>query len=187
MTRFEPVAEDRTVDDASTDPVVASGGLALRVLDLEGTGWRFSLPDLGESPEHALDAAFDAALGKKSAIYRFAVLPRSNEPIAALAVPIRDDRGEISMVVEGLIRLRLTEAVLERDAKGQGQAQIFLVDRDAIELLIRQRGGKPSGSVSKNTSFVVAGEKAGSKLEKAKALGVPVMAETEFETMLGLG
>ncbi len=104
--------------------------VALRVLDLQGAGWRFSLPDLGESPERALDEAFDAALSQEAAIYRFAVLARSNEPVAALAVPIRDERGEISMVVESLIRLRLKEAVLQRDAKGQGQVQIFLVDRD---------------------------------------------------------
>jgi DNA ligase (NAD+) len=57
--------------------------------------------------------------------------------------------------------------------------------RDEIETLIRQRGGKPSGSVSKNTSYVVAGEKAGSKLDRAKALGVPVLTEAEFEAMLG--
>lgn len=56
--------------------------------------------------------------------------------------------------------------------------------RDEIEALIRQKGGKPAGSVSKNTSFVVAGEKAGSKLEKAKSLGVPVMTEDEFDAMV---
>lgn len=56
--------------------------------------------------------------------------------------------------------------------------------RDEIETLIRQRGGKPAGSVSKNTSFVVAGEKAGSKLDKAKALGIPVLTEEEFDALL---
>jgi DNA ligase (NAD+) len=57
--------------------------------------------------------------------------------------------------------------------------------RDEIETLIRQRGGKPSGSVSKNTSYLVAGEKAGSKLEKAKALGVTILTEEDFEKLLG--
>ena len=106
----------------------ASQPLALRVLDLNGTGWRFSLPDLGESPERALDEAFSAALGQSAAVYRFAVLPRSNEPVAALAVPIANEHGETSMIVEALVRLRLMEAVLEREARGQ--AQVFLVDRD---------------------------------------------------------
>jgi DNA ligase (NAD+) len=57
--------------------------------------------------------------------------------------------------------------------------------REEIEALIRKLGGKPSGSVSKKTDFLVAGDKAGSKLEKAKQLGVRVLTEAEFEKMVG--
>lgn len=53
-------------------------------------------------------------------------------------------------------------------------------DRKQIEALIHQLGGKPSGSVSKNTDFVVAGRDAGSKLDKARTLGVKVLTEAEF-------
>jgi DNA ligase (NAD+) len=56
--------------------------------------------------------------------------------------------------------------------------------RDEIEMLIDREGGKPAGSVSKKTSFVVAGEDAGSKLEKAQQLGVKVINEEEFAAML---
>lgn len=49
---------------------------------------------------------------------------------------------------------------------------------------IEKRGGKVSGSVSKKTSYVLSGDEAGSKLEKAKALGVPVINEEEFKSML---
>lgn len=52
--------------------------------------------------------------------------------------------------------------------------------RDEIEQLIRDHGGKASGSVSKKTAFVVAGEAAGSKLTKAEELGVQVLTEDEF-------
>jgi DNA ligase (NAD+) len=57
--------------------------------------------------------------------------------------------------------------------------------REDIEALIRQLGGKASGSVSKNTDYLVAGEKAGSKLDKAKQLGVTVLTEEEFDTLIG--
>lgn len=53
-------------------------------------------------------------------------------------------------------------------------------DRKEIEDLIVKLGGKAAGSVSKKTSFVVAGESAGSKLDKAKDLGVEVITEDEF-------
>jgi len=59
--------------------------------------------------------------------------------------------------------------------------------RDEIHALIEAEGGKTSGSVSKKTSFLVAGEEAGSKLDKAKSLGVPVLTEEEFLAMVGKG
>ncbi len=57
--------------------------------------------------------------------------------------------------------------------------------REDIEGLIKQLGGKAAGSVSKKTDYVVAGEKAGSKLDKARELGVPVLTEEEFEKLIG--
>lgn len=56
--------------------------------------------------------------------------------------------------------------------------------RSEIEAKIRSLGGKPSGSVSKKTDYLVAGESAGSKLQKAQELGVPVLTEAEFEAMI---
>jgi DNA ligase (NAD+) len=52
--------------------------------------------------------------------------------------------------------------------------------REQAEEAIIERGGKASGSVSKNTSFVVAGPGAGSKLAKAETLGIEVIDEAEF-------
>ena len=57
--------------------------------------------------------------------------------------------------------------------------------RDEAGAMIEAQGGKVSGSVSKKTSYVVAGEAAGSKLRKAQELGIPVLTEEEFLTMLG--
>jgi len=56
--------------------------------------------------------------------------------------------------------------------------------REDIEKLIDSEGGKAASSVSKKTTFVVAGEDAGSKLEKAKQLGVKVITEQEFASLL---
>ncbi|HTM56516.1 MAG TPA: NAD-dependent DNA ligase LigA [Pirellulales bacterium] len=56
--------------------------------------------------------------------------------------------------------------------------------REEIERLISEHGGRAASSVSKNTDYVVAGVKAGSKLKKAQELGVPVLDESQFEQLL---
>ena len=56
--------------------------------------------------------------------------------------------------------------------------------RDEATAIIKKYGGKASGSVSKKTTYVLAGEEAGSKLTKAQSLGVPVISEEEFLAMV---
>jgi DNA ligase (NAD+) len=57
--------------------------------------------------------------------------------------------------------------------------------RNEIEELIVQHGGRASGSVSSKTDYLVAGADAGSKLEKAKSLGVKIITEAEFDELIG--
>lgn len=57
--------------------------------------------------------------------------------------------------------------------------------RDEAGAIIEKFGGKVSGSVSKKTNYVLAGEDAGSKLDKANSLGVQVISEADFEEMIG--
>ncbi len=58
-------------------------------------------------------------------------------------------------------------------------------ERSEIEQLIARLGGRAAGSVSKSTRFVVAGEKAGSKLDKARKLGIEIIDEAEFLRRIG--
>ena len=78
------------------------------------------------------------------------------------------------------------------DAKNPAAGKTFVLtgtlstlSRSDAEARIKQRGGKASGSVSKKTDYVVAGENAGSKLDKARELGVPVLTEADWLKMLG--
>jgi len=59
--------------------------------------------------------------------------------------------------------------------------------REEIESLIERLGGRASSSVSKSTDYVIAGDKAGSKLDKARQLGVPVLTEDEFQKLVDCG
>lgn len=56
--------------------------------------------------------------------------------------------------------------------------------RDEASEIIEKFGGKTSGTVSRKTAYVLAGEAAGSKLTKAQDLGIPIITEQEFEEMI---
>ena len=58
------------------------------------------------------------------------------------------------------------------------------LDRKEAQTLIENNGGKVTGSVSKKTNFLLAGEAAGSKLAKANSLGIPVISENDLYAMI---
>jgi DNA ligase (NAD+) len=85
--------------------------------------------------------------------------------------------------------LRLTGIKKERGTKLAGKTFVLTgtlahFTRDEAKKMIEDAGGRVSGSVSKKTDFVVAGDDAGSKLDKAKELGVKVIGEKEMQELL---
>ncbi|MEP6995994.1 MAG: NAD-dependent DNA ligase LigA [Betaproteobacteria bacterium] len=82
------------------------------------------------------------------------------------------------------------ETVPQRAAAGKFAGLVFVLtgalptlSRDEAKALVEERGGKVAGSVSKKTSYVVAGDDPGSKLDRAAELGVPVLDERRFREL----
>ncbi|MFL6375238.1 MAG: NAD-dependent DNA ligase LigA [Pyrinomonadaceae bacterium] len=136
---------------------------------------------------------------------------RSIDKLAAASVEELDDIPEIGLTVaesvyewfreprhqELVERLKAAGVQTEADAASTAMiddrfvGKTFVLTgklenytRDEAGQLIEERGGRLSGSVSKKTDFVVAGEDAGSKLTKAESLGVTVLNESEFQAMV---
>ncbi len=96
-------------------------------------------------------------------------------------------RNIIRRLQEKGVNMQYTSSVESDVLKGRTivvTGTLPTLSRDEAEKLIRDNGGKASSSVSKKTSYVLAGEKAGSKLDKANSLGIPVITEEEFLKMI---
>ena len=118
-----------------------------------------------------------------SKIVEFFSLPETRELV---------DRLRSYGVVTDLSEEEIARREAARNAVGALSGSTFVLTgtlssmtRDEASAKIEERGGKVTGSVSKKTSYVVAGESPGSKLTKAEALGVTVLNETEFLALLG--
>jgi len=151
-----------------------------------------SIPHVGEETAYVLATSLKTIAALRSA---------REETLAAIggvgAVVARAVRAwfDDAMNAEALDRLlaHLTIARVEAPAKGPLLGMTVVVtgtlvgfSRDEAEAAVRRAGGNVGGSVSKKTSFVLAGESAGSKLAKAQELGVAVMTEEAFRARLGL-
>lgn len=84
------------------------------------------------------------------------------------------------------------EATVQQGGPLQGLTLVITgtlstLDRNAAEALVERLGGRAAGSVSKKTDYLVAGENAGSKLERARSLGIKIIDEAEFLRMTGTG
>lgn len=99
----------------------------------------------------------------------------------------RENQKIIRKLADARLRM-VSEHPREKGGKFEGKTIVVTgtlkgFSRSEAEDLIRRLGGNPSSSVSKNTAFVVAGAEPGSKLDKARALGVKVIDEEEFKKL----
>jgi DNA ligase (NAD+) len=121
-------------------------------------------------------------------------LERVNEVGPRVSEAIREfvDESRNRDLVHKLEKAGLTLTAEKRKKTSQLEGLTFVLtgtlpnlSREDAKARIESAGGRVSGSVSKKTNYLVAGEDAGSKLDKAKALGVQVIDETELENLLG--
>ena len=120
-----------------------------------------AVPDIGEIVADSIRSFFDDAsiAAQVDALLAHGVIP-NEAPVLDASAPL----SGMTFVVTGILPT---------------------LDRRAAEALIEQYGGKAAGSVSRKTSFVVAGEHAGSKLERAHEYHIPVIDEQELRQMIG--
>ena len=102
------------------------------------------------------------------------------------------NRRVIQELVDSGFQIATTEAPASADASLKGKIFVFTgglagLSRDQAKQLVEERGGQVSSSVSKKTSYVVAGEDPGSKLDQANKLGVRVLTEQEFRQLIEEG
>ncbi len=104
-----------------------------------------------------------------------------------------DDEQNIRIIdrlKEAGVNMKMEEPAEQAEQIFEGKTFVITgtlpsMDRKAAAALIEERGGKVSGSVSKKTDYLLAGEAAGSKLTKAQQLGTAIIDEDEFRKMIG--
>jgi DNA ligase (NAD+) len=144
------------------------------------------IPHVGEETAYLLATRFGSlkALSKASETELSAI--EGIGPIIGKAVAEWfADEGNQELLERLVPHLKIQKVVAPAAGPLTGQTVVVTgtlptLSREEAEALVRKAGGKPASSVSKSTSFVVAGESAGSKLDKAQELAVPVIDETEF-------
>lgn len=101
---------------------------------------------------------------------------------------VKKNRKVVTRLLDAGIKFKQAPRATSNEFEGQTfvfTGTLAKLTREEAEAEVKKRGGKAAGSVSKQTSYVVAGEKAGSKLEKAQKLGVAVIDEDAFLKMIG--
>ena len=122
-------------------------------------------------------------------------IPEIGPVVAASIRAFADEphnRALVTKLAGAGVNMESLQPAIDTAAPGPLAGKTFVVTgtlesmtRDEATAAIEALGGKVAGSVSKKTSYLVAGEEAGSKLEKARQLGTPVLTEAEFKVIIG--
>jgi DNA ligase (NAD+) len=149
------------------------------------------IPQVGEATAATLARAFGDVRRFMDASEEELLAVRDVGPETAAEIRAWTTEPQNRHVVERLLAAGVVPAPEGVDSRGPFAGKTVVLtgglarlSRDDAKAEIERRGGKVSGSVSRKTDLVVAGEDAGSKLEKARALGVRVVDEAEFLRLL---
>lgn len=152
------------------------------------------IPQVGTRTATDLAREFRTLEALRSASYDQLVSIPDIGPRTASLIEEWFDSEDNQAVIDGLLAAGVAPIEAEAPVGDQFAGATFVFTgklekftREAAEALVGKYGGKAAGSVSKATSYVVAGPGAGTKLVKAEQLGVPVLTEDEFLTMVPEG
>ncbi len=145
-----------------------------------------SLPHVGEETAHLLARTF-LTTDKlwKASREALVAIPGIGDIVADAIIVWRSDEENIKLLHRLSEHLTVTPETPKKEGTFTGMSIVVTgtlptLGRSQAEEMVREAGGTPASSVSRATSFVVAGENAGSKLQKARELGVEVIDEEEF-------
>ncbi|MEA5000101.1 MAG: NAD-dependent DNA ligase LigA [Candidatus Limiplasma sp.] len=145
------------------------------------------IPNVGRKTARDLAADFGSLDALAAATEpRLTAIPEIGSIVAASIVEFfsfQENRDMIDRLLATGVHPKTAGAATSAKLAGQTivvTGTLPTLSREAAEALITANGGRPSGSVSKKTSFVLAGEKAGSKLTKAQELGIEILDEASF-------
>ena len=173
----------------SGDAIRMSGGKlevpnhpVIPFIEGDGTG-----PDIWRASSAILDAAVET----------LQAIPEIGPVVAASIRAFADEprnRALVEKLAAAGVNMESRQSAPETVAPGALTGKTFVLtgtlpslSREQATKLIEELGGKVSGSVSKKTSYVLAGEDAGSKLQKAHDLGIPVLDEAAFREKIESG
>lgn len=151
-----------------------------------------SLPHVGEETAHLLAQEFkDIVTLSQASPERIASIKGIGSVVAREVAAWFADPEHAKMLERLLVHVTAEHSAEEGTGRLAGLSVVVTgtlpsLSRDEAHTLIRRAGGAPAASVSRTTAFVVAGESAGSKLQKAVTLGIPVLTEEEFKKRLGM-